>query len=467
MTRGQREVERARPRLTRSGGKRGMHLAALLRSRAAASGSGEQRVGGANLVLVGEQHLRVERRLDRRGAADRLQLVDVQVVAQGDREQQPRGSRPGALRRARRGCPRPARAPAAPHRRPGALAPARHAADLEREQRVAERRVDDPAHERRGQAQAQPRQEQTTDRADAERTERDALQRMPLERLLEPRGAPGPAGEEKPDPLRPRAAAPRTRALPPRARQATGHHRSPRAPGRARPARCARPARSRAGTARTSPARASAAPPRGPGAVEPATRRGQARRRCRSAPRTRAVPRRRWELAVTTRASRRAMSTPASQRVVFPIPGPPSRTSVRDEKLPAAKASTRSTSALRPITSARFALTNSLVRCAWPAGRPCPSRRCAQRSGPARVSGSPTWASPMSSPPPSGPRVAGSTSATRVRSRSRVATPTPSASVRPQRCAGARAPDHWRTGRILAFDRLPDDARNRALLDLR
>ena len=27
--------------------------------------------------------------------------------------------------------------------------------------------------------------------------------------------------------------------------------------------------------------------------------------------------------------------------------------------------------------------------------------------------------------------------------------------------------EHWRTGRILAFERLPDDARNRALLDLR
>ena len=195
LPRRQRQVARA-PLVSGHGVReRAVQLAVLARPRVLAGRRAEQRVRRADAAGLGAQQAGVDGVL---GVGHRRELVRVQLAAQGDREQ---GAplRVGQCRHAdvehvldrvrQRDLPA-GRSPL------GERAP-----DLEREQRVAERRVGDPAHQRSRHGEPQPLGQQAARVAEPERADLQALERPLLEHPLERGPAPGPAREQERDGL--------------------------------------------------------------------------------------------------------------------------------------------------------------------------------------------------------------------------------------------------------------------------
>jgi hypothetical protein len=173
-----------------------VELAPLARAGAFPRRSGEQRVRGAHAVALEEQHAGVGGVVERVRPADRRELAGAQVGAQGDGEEQ-------SAHRARE--PRHARAEQVFDRIRNRevladlerLALGQRASELQCEQRVAKRGVDDPAQELPRQAEAEPVGQEAADRADAERADLETLQPFPLERPLQLGPAARTLGEEK------------------------------------------------------------------------------------------------------------------------------------------------------------------------------------------------------------------------------------------------------------------------------
>ena len=94
-------MQRALLRLADRGGERGVQRAPLLRARVLAGGGRQQWMSRVHAVAVGAQQAGVERVLDGRRVADRLQHVDVQSLAERGGEQQPARR----ARQARHPCP--------------------------------------------------------------------------------------------------------------------------------------------------------------------------------------------------------------------------------------------------------------------------------------------------------------------------------------------------------------------------
>ena len=179
------------------GGQRAVQLAALLAAGPLASRRGEQRVRGAHTLAVEPDEAAVERILERLAVRDRDHLVDRQLAAQRDREQDA-ASRPGELvdTHAQQVFDRVRHADLLARGREALLG--EHAPDLEREQRVAQRRVDDVAQQRSRHAQPEPLGQQPARGAEAERPD---LEPHRVERALEHRAPAGAPREQERDRL--------------------------------------------------------------------------------------------------------------------------------------------------------------------------------------------------------------------------------------------------------------------------
>ena len=142
---------------------------------------------GAHAVSgVGDQQSPLDRSLQLLGALDRRQLTGVKVRAQRDRHEQT------ALRCRQRRHPGPEHLldPAGQRNVRANLrqtALQERASELEHEQRVAERDIDDAAQQLARQAQAEPLGQHPPRGADAQRPDLKALQPAALERPLERR----------------------------------------------------------------------------------------------------------------------------------------------------------------------------------------------------------------------------------------------------------------------------------------
>ena len=139
-----------------------------------------------------------DREVERLGVGERVELPDAQVGAQRDGQQQPAH----ALRQPV--DPEPEEIlDGVGHREvladPGRPLVDQLAPDLEREEGVAERGVVDPPQELTRDAQPEPLTQEAADRAEAERAELQPLDAARVERELERRCGPRPAGEEEAD----------------------------------------------------------------------------------------------------------------------------------------------------------------------------------------------------------------------------------------------------------------------------
>ena len=193
LSRRQREVAGA-PLLAGHGAReREVELAALARARVLAGRRAEQRVGRADASGLGAQEAGVEGVL---GVGHRGELVRAQVAAQRHREQ-------GVPLRVRQGGDADAEQVLDRVRQrdlpAGRSARGQRAADLEREQRVAERRVGDPPHERPRDGEPQPLGQQAARVVEPERPDLEALERTAFEHPLERRAPPGPPCEQERD----------------------------------------------------------------------------------------------------------------------------------------------------------------------------------------------------------------------------------------------------------------------------
>ena len=190
-------VQRAQLLVGHHGGQRAVQLAALLAAGPLASRGGEQRVCRAHTLAVEPDEAAVERILERLAVPDRDHLVDRQLAAERDREQDAAG-RPGELvdAHAQQVFDRVRHADLLARSREALLG--QHAPDLEREQRVAQRRLDDLAQQWPRQAQAEPLGQQPARGAETERAD---LEPHRVERALEHRAAAGAAREQERDRL--------------------------------------------------------------------------------------------------------------------------------------------------------------------------------------------------------------------------------------------------------------------------
>ena len=241
-----------------------------------------------------------------------------------------------AVRRESRACPRPNPGTGMSSPIPGIPRSASVAPDLEREQRVPERRLHDPAQQMPRQTEAEPlRRAASASRQGSSGPTPHPLQTPRSSARSSSRHAAETPGEQETRPARRRAGARRTPTRRRKASRATGRRRSPPAAGPP-------PA-----SARRAPSKPSAIAS-GPAAVRRSAARAQQRhlqsgRRCGagtgSAP-TSTPSNRSISAANDSRASAplgRAVSTrhprsrpiaiPVSHSVVLPIPGPPTRTS--------------------------------------------------------------------------------------------------------------------------------------------
>ena len=193
LSRRQREVAGAPLLAGHRAREREVELAALARARVLARRRAEQRVGRADASGLGAQQAGVERVL---GVGHRGELVRAQVAAQRHREQ-------GAPLRVRQGGDTDAEQVLDRVRQrdlpAGRSARVQRAADLEREQRVAERRVGDPPHERPRNAEPQPLGQQAARVVEPERPDLEALERPAFEHAFERRAPPGPPCEQERD----------------------------------------------------------------------------------------------------------------------------------------------------------------------------------------------------------------------------------------------------------------------------
>ena len=275
-----------------------MELAALAGLRLTHRRGGEQRMRRTDLVAVDHEHSRVDRAIERVRLGQRRQLPDPERRAERHREQD-----------VAHGVRQPGHARAQQLldvvRNRQVLADRRHAVvqhlapELQHEQRVAQRRVVEPAEHVARQGQPEPLRE---DAARSRRGSEVAPRRAPAASLRArargPTGDPG-VGRAGAPRARRRGGGRRRRARPPRPGRATGRRRRPRAAAGAGPASAGRRAargRSRAAPeARRSAARGGARP-RAHAVAAAARRRAPRpprRRAGRSAPRTRAACRRR------------------------------------------------------------------------------------------------------------------------------------------------------------------------------
>jgi hypothetical protein len=152
----------------------------------------------AHAVAVDEQEAGIDGVLECERVRDRRELRQAQVGAQRDGEQQPahgagqtdHASVQQVLDRLRHRDVGPVF-----HRR----ARSERAPDLECEQRVADRRLDDAAHDPPGYRQPEPLGQDPPRRAEAQRADLDARQPSPVEGLLELRRRCRAPGEEECD----------------------------------------------------------------------------------------------------------------------------------------------------------------------------------------------------------------------------------------------------------------------------
>ena len=329
--------------------------AALLAAGPLASRRGEQRVRRAHALAVEPDEAAVDRILERLAVPDRDQLVDRQLAAERDREQHPAGS-PGAA--GRRACsaglrPRPARGD---RPRPKPAGPARPACARPRARTAGCPASTSTIWRSSGRGRLRPSRSDSSRRV-APRLSGPISRRSHarLERALEHRAAAGAAREQERDRLAGEPAGGE--------RERLGRRRvepldvvdrdDDRAVGGDRAQQVQEPERDRARrpAARARARRAAARSP-APSVAGPAALPARARRRRRkvdSARRTSAAPRRR-SAAPSVRASRAPAraSTPASQSVVLPIPGPPASTSARGATSDSTKPRTASSSVSRP-----------------------------------------------------------------------------------------------------------------------
>ena len=195
---GEREMLGAQLRIADRAGERLVQRAPLGRVRALARGGAEQRVRGAHVLAVDAQQPGVDRRLDAVRAGGGHQLADLDVAAQRGGEQDP------ALAVGQRGD---ARAEDVLHglgddqlgadRRPAARG--ERAPELEREQRVAERRVRHAPQQRARDAHAEPPGEQPARGVEVERADVEPRERPATERALQRPHAARAAGEQEAD----------------------------------------------------------------------------------------------------------------------------------------------------------------------------------------------------------------------------------------------------------------------------
>ncbi len=312
---GERQMHRAQLEVGDRLGQGEMELAPLAGPRPIRRGGREQRVGRSDPVPVDHQKSGLGRLLDLVGARNGRELGRVQVGAERDRQQQPpwRGRQPGNSRAEHV-------LHAGRHREVGAdlrWAVLHHrAADLEREQGIAERGFDQTAQEGPRQAHSEPLGQEPARRVDV------SVDRPPCAAGLSAR-APARRRRHERDAwragtrwARPRGAGRRTRARRRTVDRATGRRRSRPAPAPWRPGRAVQSGsrgRSRVVPACRPKARHAAVPPPTRGAEEPADRPRRSRpgpRRGRSGPQRSAASRRRsaWPTARTgpVRARRRS-----------------------------------------------------------------------------------------------------------------------------------------------------------------
>ena len=176
-----------------------VQLAPLTGAGATSRRSGEQRVRGSHAISVHDQQSCVDGVVERERAADHGNLRDAKALAQRHRQEQ-----------------------SAEHRCEPCDAGAEHlfdhlgngdllrrdrdplveerTADLEREQRVAEGRLDDATQHLPLQGQPESLREHPANRAEAQRADREPDSATTLDRVLEHAGRPGSPCEQEDDP---------------------------------------------------------------------------------------------------------------------------------------------------------------------------------------------------------------------------------------------------------------------------
>ena len=186
-----------------------MQLASNCRARPLLRGGGDQRVRGSHTISVDDQDAGLDCLLDHGRIPDRRELGNGQIGAEGDREHQP-----ADLRR------KPADA-GTEHvfDRVGhgeVLADARQVAlgqrpaDLEREERVAEGRVDEAAHQTAREAEAEAVEQELARRAEAQRSHVEAFELRWSNGPLERRHSTGALGQQEADRSATRVGGPQT-----------------------------------------------------------------------------------------------------------------------------------------------------------------------------------------------------------------------------------------------------------------
>ena len=195
---GERQVEHAKLVVRRRLRERRVELAPVSRARPLDRRGGNQRMGRADAVAVDHQHARVHGVVERVRPRDRGELREPGVGRERDGEQEPPNRWPEA---------RDPRAEELLHRvgqrqvvdgveRPSLR---ERATDLEREERVAERRVGDPTDELPGEIEAEPLREHTPEGAHAQRLHLEPCEPARPECRLEGRLSLRPRREEEAD----------------------------------------------------------------------------------------------------------------------------------------------------------------------------------------------------------------------------------------------------------------------------
>lgn len=196
---GEGEVEHPQLPVVGEVGEPAVQLAPLAGSRPPARRRDEQGMGRQHAFPVEEDEAGPLRLVDRTGADQAGERRRPRLLAEAEGEEQP----PRSRREGRHARPEQV-LDAVRDRDPVVLdlvgrALEERATDLEEEQRVAARRVDDPTEGPPREGQAQPIVEDAPRRAQAERAERQVPRLPGPERALERGGPPRAAREEEPD----------------------------------------------------------------------------------------------------------------------------------------------------------------------------------------------------------------------------------------------------------------------------
>ena len=196
--RGKRKVTRAQLTVADDPGELEVELPAFAQARVLSRGGGDQRMRGSDPAVLHDEDAGVD------GVVQRLRLLELcklgraQVAAEGNGEQEP------AYRPRKPGDPGAEQVLDGIGKRK-LLADCRlirvdeRPSDLEREQRIAERRVRDSAQEMAREAEPEPVAQHAAKRAEAERLDVDVLEPRALECGLQRCRSPGAAREQEPD----------------------------------------------------------------------------------------------------------------------------------------------------------------------------------------------------------------------------------------------------------------------------